>query len=178
MKKLNKVGDNLLHNDNFIFTFLRSAVSSQASGWTDTAVSFIFFSLVGLTPFLSTALGAVAGGIVNCIINYRFTFHAEGCDWRAVVVKYALVWVGSLLLNSFGTQFLYYLINDWDWLETIGFKKDGFFLAARLFVALIVSWAWNFLLQRYFVYRVNPFDKYAIRFVDLFGFGHTYKKNK
>lgn len=168
---IRKVGNNLLHNDNFIFTFLRSAVSSQASGWTDTIVSFVLFSLAGLTPWFSTALGAVAGGIVNCIINYRFTFHAEGNDWRAVATKYAMVWVGSLLLNSFGTEALYYLIKDWDWLEHIGFKKDGYFLAARLFVALIVSWAWNFLLQRYFVYRQNGFDRYAIRFLSRLGIG-------
>lgn len=164
--EIKKVGDNLLKNDNFIFTFLRSAVSSQTSGWVDFAVSFVFFQWIGFSPFLASALGAVAGGIVNCIINYRFTFHADGVDWRAVVVKYVMVWVGSLLLNSFGTEILYGVIKDWDWLETLGFKKAGYFSAARLFVALIVSWAWNFMLQRYFVYRVTRFDPYAIRFIN------------
>ena len=121
--KLNNVGDKLLHNDNFIFTFLRSGVSSQASGWTDFAVSFVFFAWVHCTPWVSTALGAVAGGVVNCILNYRFTFHADGVDWRAVVVKFAMVWLGSLLLNSFGTQALFWMIQDWDWLEEIGFRR-------------------------------------------------------
>lgn len=162
-KNIKRVGDNLLHNDGLIYTFLRSAVSSQASGWTDFCVSFVFFAWVHCTPWLSTAIGAVAGGIVNCIINYRFTFHADGVDKRAVAVKYIMVWIGSLLLNSFGTEALYWLISDWDWLEVIGFKHDGYFAAARLFVALIVSWFWNFLLQRYFVYRRNPFDNYVIR---------------
>ncbi len=164
-----KVGDQLLHSDNFLFTFLRSGVSSQASGWTDFAVSFVFFAWVHLSAWLSTAIGAVAGGIVNCILNYRFTFHADGVDWRAVIVKYALVWIGSLLLNSVGTEVLFYIIRDWDWLEKIGFKHDGYFAAARLFVSLIVSWGWNFLLQRYFVYRVTRFDAYAIRFLTFLG---------
>lgn len=164
--KIQKVGDTLLKNDNFIFTFLRSAVSSQTSGWVDFAVSFVFFQWVGFDPMYASALGAVAGGIVNCIINYRFTFHADGVDWRAVVVKYVMVWIGSLLLNSFGTQFLYEVIKDWDWLETIGFKKAGYFSAARLFVALVVSWAWNFMLQRYFVYRTTRFDATAISIVN------------
>lgn len=165
-EKLHKVGDTLLKNDSFIFTFLRSAVSSQTSGWVDFAVSFVFFQWIGFSPLFASALGAVAGGIVNCIINYRFTFHADGVDWRAVVVKYVIVWIGSLLLNSFGTDILYNIIKDWDWLETIGFKKAGYFSAARLFVALIVSWAWNFMLQRYFVYRVTRFDPYAIKFIN------------
>lgn len=164
--KIQKVGDTLLKNDNFIFTFLRSAVSSQTSGWVDFAVSFVFFQWVGFDPMYASALGAVAGGVVNCIINYRFTFHADGVDWRAVVVKYVMVWIGSLLLNSFGTQFLYEVIKDWDWLETIGFKKAGYFSAARLFVALVVSWAWNFMLQRYFVYRTTRFDATAISIVN------------
>ena len=173
--KMNKVGANLLKNDNFLFTFLRSAVSSQTSGWTDFAVSFVFFQWIGFPPLYASALGAVAGGIVNCIINYRFTFHAEGVDWRAVVVKYVLVWIGSLLLNSFGTEVLYNLIRDWDWLETLGFKKAGYFSAARLFVALVVSWAWNFMLQRYLVYRTTGFDPYAIRFVNAL-FPHIARK--
>ncbi|MBD5369765.1 MAG: GtrA family protein [Bacteroides sp.] len=164
---IKKVGDKLLHNDNLLFTFLRSAVSSQTSGWTDFAVSFVFFAWVHLSAWVATAIGALAGGIVNCVINYRFTFHADGVDWKAVVVKYVMVWIGSLLLNSFGTELLFWLIQDWDWLETIGFKHDGYFAAARLFVALIVSWGWNFIMQRYFVYRVTRFDPYAIRFVDL-----------
>lgn len=164
--KLKKVTHQLLHNDNLIYTFIRSGVSSQTSGWTDFAVSFVFFAWVHCTAWLSTALGAVAGGVVNCVLNYRFTFHAEGVDWRAVALKFGLVWLGSFLLNSFGTQALYHLIQDWDWLEEIGFRRDGYFAAARLFVALIVSWAWNFLLQRYFVYRVTRFDPLAIKVVD------------
>lgn len=161
--RIKELGDKLLHNDNFIFTFIRSGVSSQTSGWTDFGVSFVLFAWVHLTAWLSTALGALAGGIVNCIINYRFTFHASECNWRAVVVKYVMVWIGSLLLNSFGTQAVYWMIQNWDWLEDLGFRHDGYFAAARLFVALVVSWAWNFLLQRYFVYRITRFDPYAIR---------------
>lgn len=165
-KKLEKVGDKLLHNDGFIYTFLRSGVSSQASGWVDFIVSFVFFAWVNLAPWISTAIGAVAGGIVNAVINYKFTFHATGVSVRAVAVKFGLVWLGSLLLNSFGTEFIYWIIEDVHWLERIGFRPDGYFAAARLFVALVVSWGWNFLLQRYFVYRVTSFDKYAAMICD------------
>lgn len=155
----------ILKSDNFIYTFLRSGVSSQASGWADMATSFVLFAWLHLTPFLSSALGAVVGGVVNCVLNYKFTFHASGCPWRAVIVKYALVWAGSLLLNSFGTQALYYLLQNWTWLETLGFRPDGYFMAARLTISLLVSWFWNFVLQRYFVYRPTSFDPYAVRFV-------------
>lgn len=166
MASIKKVGDNLLNNDNFICTFLRSAASSQTASWVDLFTGFALFAWVGLTPWLSTAIGAVAGGIINCIINYRFTFHAQGCPWQAVAVKYAMVWTGSLLLNAFGTQAVYYILSSWHWLETIGFNPDGYYAAARLGVSLAVSWFWNFVLQRYFVYRNTSFDPYAVRAVN------------
>lgn len=168
----NPVAGKVLHSDSIIFTFLRSTVSSQASSWTDMFVSFALFAWCSLTPWLSTAIGAVAGGIVNCLMTYRFTFHATGCPWRAVVVKFAMVWLGSLLLNSFGTEAVYWLLQRWTWLEEIGFRPDGYFAAARLGVSLVVSLAWNFLLQRYFVYRNNSFDPYAIRFMNFITFRH------
>ncbi len=162
------LGSKALKSDSLFFTFLRSTVSSQAASWLDMALSFVLFSVAGLSPWLSTALGAVFGGVVNCIINYKFTFHADGCPWKAVIVKYCMIWLGSLLLNAFGTQALYHLFKSWTFLNEIGFRPDGFFAAARLLASLIVSLGWNFLFQRVFVYRQTKFDPYAIRLMDFF----------
>lgn len=167
--RLGRLGKKLLKDDSLIFTFLRSIVSSQAASWVDMAVRFsVFYFFTGVSPFLATSAGCVAGGIVNCIINYHFTFHATDTSAKAVAVKYILVWAGSLLLNSTGTQLLYRVFENWTWLATIGFKPEGYFAAATLIVSLIVSWAWNFVLQRYFVYRPNKFDAVAIRVADVF----------
>lgn len=138
------------------------------------AVRMIFYAFIfsALDPFyrsnLSVAIGAVCGGIVNCTINYRFTFRASGQSVKAVAVKYLMVWTGSLLLNMYGTTFAAMGLSKWQWLINLGFKPDGIFAAATLTVSLIVSLCWNFLLQRGFVYRPSPFDRYAIAFVDLF----------
>lgn len=170
MGTIRKLGDNMLNSNKFIYTFLRSAASSQTASWVDMLLGFALFAWLGLAPWLSTAIGAVAGGIINCIINYRFTFHAQGCPWRAVAVKYGLVWFGSLLLNTFGTQLAYTALDHWPWLETMGFNQDGCYAAARLGVSLAVSWFWNFVMQRYFVYRPSKFDPYAVKFTyKLFG---------
>lgn len=162
----------VMKSDSLIFTFLRSVVSSQTASWIDLGIGFMLFAWIGLAPWLSTALGAIAGGIVNCIINYRFTFHAQGVSWRAVIIKYMMVWFGSILLNSAGTQLVYSLIDGWHWLETIGFKPDGYYAAARLFVSLMVSWFWNFVLQRYFVYRPTHFDSTAESIMNILRFKH------
>ena len=157
-----------------IFTFVRSTISSQIASWTDMGTRMIFYAFVfrALDPFyrsnLSVAIGAIVGGIINCCINYRFTVHASGQNVRAVAVKYIMVWTGSLLLNMYGTTFAGMLLSRWQWLIDIGFRPDGIFAAATLAVSLIVSLAWNFALQRSFVYRPRGFDRYAIALVNFF----------
>ena len=159
MASFKSIGNTLLKSNSLIFTYLRSIVSSQCGAWSDYIVCFTLFSLAGLPR-------SPAGGVVNCIINYKFTFRANGVDWRAVVVKYLCVWVGSMLLNSYGTEAMFNCVQNWDWLQSLGIKEDWYFVGARLFVSLMVSWFWNFALQRYFVYRPTRFDPTAIRLVD------------
>ncbi len=164
---LKHIGNTLLKSKSLVPTFLRSAVSSQASGWVDFIVGFVMFYWIfnQHLSWLATGIGVVAGGIVNCIICYKFTFRAENCPWKAVVVKYALVWIGNLILNSGGTEVLYILLKKWNILEEIGFKTAGYYSTARLVMSLLVSWFWNFILQRNFVYRPSKFDPYAVRFM-------------
>lgn len=166
LTKFSKLKNRFVYGGDNVTTFLRSTVSSQISSWTDMGTSFLLFALCHLAPWLSTAIGAVAGGIVNCSINYRFTFHASSLPVKAVVVKYALIWLGSLLLNVYGTEVVYYLLQHLNFLEQMGFKPNGYFAAARLGVSLIVSLFWNFLMQKNFVYVATRFDPYAIRFVN------------
>lgn len=162
-QKLKRLGNDFVRSNSFVATLIRSTLVSQTSGWIDFGVSVIMFSLAGFKPIYAAAIGAVAGGIANCLINYKFTFRDKESPWKAVVIKYLLVWIGSLLLNSFGTEGLYWVLRRWNWLEYIGFKPSGYFTAARLFVALVVSCGWNFILQRYFVYRSTRFDRFAIK---------------
>ena len=136
------------------------------------------FSWVGLQPVYATAIGAVMGGVTNCIINYKFTYPNQSCAWNVVIVKFIMVWFGGLLLNAFGTQFLYWVLNKWEWLSTIGFKRDGYFTAARLATALIVSVLWHFLMQKNFVYKQVRFDKYAEKISEILFPGLHREKEK
>lgn len=164
----NKILKKILYSDSLVYTFSRSIVSSQAASWLDIILGFILFAVAGMSAFWSAALGAVAGGILNCVINYRFTFHADGCSRKAVAVKYAMVWIGSVLLNSYGTELAYTLLNDWHVDRQLGISSDACYAVARLTISLLVSLVWNFGLQRAFVYRVSKIDGLCISFVDLF----------
>ncbi len=177
---LKHIGHTLLKSESLVPTFLRSAVSSQASGWVDFIVGFVMFYWIfnRHLSWLATGIGVVAGGIVNCIICYKFTFRAVDSPWKAVVVKYALVWIGNLILNSAGTELLYVLLKKWNILEEIGFKAAGYYSTARLLMSLIVSWFWNFILQKNFVYRSSSFDPHAVKFMtSLLDFFHIPHKD-
>ncbi len=173
MKCTAKLYDKILHSDG-LFTLIRSTIASQIASWIDLGTSMLFYAFVfvAIDPFyrsnLSVAVGAIIGGIVNCTINYRFTFHTKGQSVKSVAVKYTMIWTGSLLFNMYGTTGLAALLSKWEWLRSLGFTADGIFAAARLFVSLVVSVAWNFVMQRNFVYRPSTFDPYAIKFVNFF----------
>lgn len=132
---------------------LKATATSQVSAWTDFLLSLILFEFTPLGSLYSKAIGATTGGIVNCILNYKWTFRNNDVSKRAVAIKYTTVWVGSLLLNSYGTDFLYWVLISWQWLADIGVKDAGCFMAAQLIVSFIVSVFWNILLQRYFVFK-------------------------
>lgn len=161
MNFFSRIANNFFHSENLAYTALRSTISAQLAGWIDFGTSFAMFSWVHLAPVYATAIGAVMGGVTNCLINYKFTYPNQNCAWNVVIIKFIMVWFGGLLLNAFGTQFLYWVLTKWHWLSTIGFKPDGYFTAARLATALIVSVFWHFLMQKNFVYKQVAFDKYA-----------------
>lgn len=174
MGKLRNIGRNFIRSDKWFYSLLRAGLVSQAASWIDLFTGFALFAWAGFNAGLAAAAGAVVGGVINCYVNFHFTFHCHDISWKAIIVKYVLVWVGSMLLNSFGTQGLYLLLQKWQWLETIGFRPDGYYAAARLAVSGVVSLLWNLLLQARWVYRPTSFDPTAIRLIDTLTF-HRHK---
>ena len=65
--------------------------------------------LSGLFYLYATFLGSVVGGVVNCVINYGWVFHADDCKKTHVALKYLFVWGGSILLNTWGT----FALTEW-----------------------------------------------------------------
>ena len=137
---------------------LKAMATSQASAWADFVTSFVVFAWLGFGGGDAAAAGAIAGGVVNCTLNYKWTFRGNHCPVANVVIKYFMVWVGSLLLNSYGTEYLTDLFLGSDLLTAWGISRNLRFTVARLAVSLIVSLFWNLLLQRTFVYRYVRFD--------------------
>ena len=137
---------------------LKAMATSQASAWVDFVTSFVVFAWIGLSGGDAAAAGAIAGGVVNCTLNYKWTFRGSQCPVSNVVIKYSMVWIGSLLLNAYGTEYLTEICLDSELLGMWGISRNLRFTIARLTVSFLVSVFWNLLLQRTFVYRYVKFD--------------------
>jgi putative flippase GtrA len=94
----------------------------------------------GLTPVAGTALGAGVGAAANFALGRYWVFPA-GLPGRArrQAIRYALVSLSSLALNTLGEL----LLHDVAHMQ---------YVLARVVVAGAVSLAWNFPLQRGWVF--------------------------
>ena len=102
--------------------------SARAFSEKGGIVTILLVKLFGVYYVYATFTGSVCGGIVNCIINYKWTFKSKECKKRHVIVKYLLVWIGSILLNTWGIYFMTETISRNPWVqETLKHCLSDFF---------------------------------------------------
>ena len=134
-----------------LLDFLRAQLSAQFATLADFVLTFVCFRWLGIYYLLATSIGAIAGGIINCVINYKWAFATKDCQFKWVFFKYVLVWIGSFILNVGGVYLLVEFMQDnthlWE-------KASGFYLIiAKVIASIIVSVGWNYVLHRYFVFQ-------------------------
>lgn len=137
-----------------IFVFMRAQLSSQIASATDFLATLLFAKSLHLYYVYATTMGSVCGGIVNCLINYKWTFKATGSKKLRVALRYSIVWIGSIALNTWGTFVVTETIrgNAWE-REILGHYIDDLFLFSKIIVSLLVGFIWNYQMQRIFVYK-------------------------
>lgn len=156
---LKKAIDAFAHKGGF-FMFLRAQFASQIASITDFSITILAAYVFRFFYVYATFLGSVCGGIVNCIVNYKWTFKSYEVDKKAVAVKYLIVWICSIFLNTYGTYLTTELLKNVEWLrEFLGHLFDDVFLVCKLFVSLLVGFLWNYNMQRLFVYKDIRFKK-------------------
>ena len=125
---------------NEILTFAKAQLTAQVATIVDFGMTIFLAEACGMWYAYATFLGAVSGGIVNCCLNYRWVFHAQGQKKKYVALRYFLVWTGSILLNTLGTYALTEL-------------SGTSYIIMKALVAVIVGIVWNYQMQRFFVFR-------------------------
>jgi putative flippase GtrA len=135
------------------FMFLRAQLSAQIATVIDFIVTILLVQLFNMYYVYATLTGAVYGGIVNCIVNYKWTFKSDGKK-RYVAFKFIIVWLCSVWLNTWGTYTLTESMSRIPWVRnTLSYYFNDFFIVPKIVVAIIIAIFWNYNMQRYFVYR-------------------------
>ena len=137
-----------------IFTFFRAQLSSQLASITDFLVTIALANIFNVYYVFATFIGSLCGGITNCIVNYRWTFKAMNIKKRYVAIRYLIVWVASIFLNTFGIFLMTELLKKIPLLMKVpDFFYDNIFIISKIIVSLLVGFAWNYNMHRLFVYK-------------------------
>jgi putative flippase GtrA len=120
--------------------FARHQAGSLIASAVDFSTMIAGVRLLDLHPALATAGGAAAGATVNFLLGRYWIFPNGGATTGASALRYLLVSLVSLGLNSAGEYVLVSVAR----LQ---------YVFARVLVAIAVSIGWNFPMQRGFVYR-------------------------
>lgn len=133
--------------------FGKAQVSSFASTVCDFMVTAMAYSCTHHVV-CSNICGALTGGAANCAINYKWTFHGTTRSKCAVVWRYVLVWICSVVLNTAGTEYgVKALKHVCCMIEPAYAVGVTGVLTVKAVVAVLVAVFWNFLMQKYYVYR-------------------------
>lgn len=127
------------HRKKSIIQFLKSELSSLSSTIVDLSVFTLCTTILRQNIVVSTSAGVIAGGVLNFVMNRNFAFRSFEAKKSHQVFRFFLVWVGSLLLNTYGTYFI---------VTKLSVNK----FLSRILVGLIVRFSFNFPLLKYFVF--------------------------
>ncbi len=120
--------------------FLKAQLSAFVGGLTDFGIYTFCFKVLSLSAPLSNVASGSLGAVVNFIINRYWSFDSKQESLGNQLWKFVIVVIGSILLKSSG---IYLLVDIW----------DVHFILAKISVELIVSLGFNFVLQKYWVFK-------------------------
>ena len=134
-----------------LFLFVRAQLSGQVATLVDFFISIVLNQWYGVYYVYATLTGSVSGGLINCAINYKWTFRTTDCSPSHVLFKYVLVWMGSIGLNLWGT----FLLTEFLKAQTgyYHLNASSAFIASKVAVSAMVTVLWSYNLHRKFVFR-------------------------
>jgi putative flippase GtrA len=120
-------------------TLGRHQVGAVVATALDFGTMIFAVQCLGAPPVLATAVGAALGGVANFALGRGWIFTRQTGHPAGQGVRYGLVSAASAGLNALGMHALHDVARVQ-------------YVAARAVVAVAVSLAWNFPMQRRFVF--------------------------
>ena len=129
-----------------MITFTKAQLASLLA----TGVDFLVFALLKWAAHPSAAnsamitfygvTGTLCGGLTHFTISRYWVFNAREKKWMSQVNRYALVWVGNLVLNALGL----YLLIRYTSIPPVW---------SKVITATSVAVFYNYVVQKRFVFK-------------------------
>jgi len=123
-------------------TFLKAQLNSLLSTLADFLLTILLAEVLQVWYLAASILGAVGGALANFCIARYWVFDAREKAVKRQGLRYAMVWIGSVLLNAAG---LYGLT------EGLGIE----YIISKCIVTVAVGIGYNYVLQKNYVFSLK-----------------------
>ena len=130
-----------------MITFTKAQLASLVATGVDFLVTWLLLRWAGVNSATASgiitfcgATGTLCGGVTNFLIGRNWVFNASERHWTGQLNRYALIWIGNLVLNASGL----YLLSRYTKMEP---------MVAKIVIAILVAVCYNYTLQKRFVFK-------------------------
>ena len=125
-------------------SWIHNLIRHQGASFIATLADFGSFNLFlygfGVWYVTSNIVGALIGATLNFILSSYWAFSGSQNSLKSQVIKYTIVSIGSLILNTF----FIYLLTD-----LAQFEPN----LSKVIIAITIGISYNFVLMRYYVFK-------------------------
>jgi putative flippase GtrA len=123
-----------------MYTFAKAQIASFVASVADYLITIVCVELFGFWYVVGSSTGTILGGATNFSLGRHWVFRGGEQERRIQLFRYFVVWLGYWLLATVGV----YLLTHWS-----GFN----YLISKITVTLFLAIAYNYPLQKRFVFR-------------------------
>lgn len=123
-----------------IISFVRAQITAMLATTVDFSIMIGLKELLNMWYLFAVIIGTLMGGMVGFSLGRNWAFISKETKPIYQAKKYFVVMVGSFMLNVGGVFLL---------VESMNLQ----YIVAKVVVAVIVGIGWNFMLQRYYVFK-------------------------
>ncbi|HEX8315944.1 MAG TPA: GtrA family protein [Flavisolibacter sp.] len=123
-----------------MYTFAKAQIASFLASVVDYLVTILNVEVLGFWYVIASSTGTIVGGITNFSLGRHWVFRGSERERRIQLLRYFIVWSGYLVLATSGVYLLTHL--------------GGFnYIISKITVTLFLAIAYNYPLQKRFVFR-------------------------
>jgi len=115
-------------------------MASVASTTADFSIMILLVEILQCPVIPAGAVGTITGAVVNFIMGRNWVFDQSGKKIFMQVRKYALVWIGYLILTTMGMIFMEHFTSL-------------HYMISKTAVSVLISFSYNYYMQKKLVFN-------------------------